>query len=58
MPFGICAALFAFVVGTIIVPAGSQLVGRLIEMFGTAMQRHGEALHDAYAGYVARWRMR
>ncbi len=53
----IACALFALLVGTVVVPAGAQLVGRLIEMFGAALQRHGEALHDAYAGYVARWRM-
>ena len=52
----IYAFLFAFGVGTLIVPVGSQLVGRLIEMLGQALQAHGEALHEAYAGYVRRWR--
>lgn len=51
-------ALFAFAIGTIIVPAGAQMVGRLIEMAGLALQAHGEALHDAYTGYVQKWRER
>ena len=58
MPTTIYAALFAFLVATLIVPAGAQLIGRLIEVAGEALQRHGEGLADAYAIYCERWRER
>lgn len=46
--------LFGFGVATVIVPAGAQLVGRLIEILGLTLQRHGEALGAAWSAY---WRI-
>ena len=51
MPFlGIVA--FGFTLATLIVPAGSQAVGRLIELLGIGLQRHGEALSAACREYM------
>jgi len=58
MPYAFYAALFAFLVATLIVPAGAQMIGRLIEMAGQALQLHGEGLQDAYAIYRERWKTR
>jgi len=54
MPWQIWCALGAFAVATLIVPAGAQLVGRLIEIAGQALQLYGEALHDGYTAFVGR----
>ena len=56
MPWQIWCALTALAVGTLIVPAGAQLVGRLIEIAGQALQLYGEALSDGYAAFVGRLR--
>ena len=58
MPWQIWCALTAFAVATLIVPAGAQLVGRLIEIAGQALQLHGEGLSDAYGVYAERWKSR
>jgi hypothetical protein len=58
MPYAFYAALFALAVGTLIVPAGAQMIGRLIEMAGQALQLHGEGLQDACAIYRERWKTR
>jgi hypothetical protein len=44
---------FGIGVATLIVPAGAQLIGRLIELLGIALQRHGEALAAAWRAYRA-----
>lgn len=54
----ITPALFGLIVGTLIVPVGAQIVGRLIQIFGDALQRHGEYLGEAGKLYLRRWRER
>jgi len=49
-------SIFGITVATIIMPAGSRLIGRMLMMLGSALQSHGDALSRAYKVYASVWR--
>lgn len=42
---------FAFIVSTFFVPAGAQLVGKVLLSLGKLLTRHGRGVDAAYRGY-------